>query len=422
MISTAVLAAAVAFGPAGRAAADAGDFVAGAVIGGVVGHALTKDAQRKKAAQKRVYVPRASIPSTQEGRQIQSSLNYFGFDAGTVDGQLGRKSRDATSRYQAYMGYPVTGQLTAFEQTLLTGAYNRAQAGGYAVTQQIAASPDGTRGLLKAYRTELAGQPPAQALTATAPAQPQMALSAPAATAATTTLPNFMGGGAERSLASHCNTISLLTSSNGGFTTAATMQDANFTLNEQFCLARTYAIAQSEDMIARVPGFTPQQIEAQCDAFGPAMKDHVAALSLKSESDVVRDVTGFILSTGMSPSELTGTAKICLGVGYRTDDMDVAIGSGLLLYAVGEQVYGELMGHHLAQGFGTAKRSDMALAWYDRGLAAVDGGAVPVFAPGQPERNALIRKAALQMGGGQTDAMSTPLQPVSALPSFPVQD
>src|SRR6056297_3660997 len=108
-ISTGVLAAALAFSPATRAAADAGDFVAGAVVGGIVGHVVTKESQRKKSAAKRTYAPRASIPSTQEGRQIQTSLNYFGFDAGGVDGQLGRKSRAAISRYQSYMGYAATG-------------------------------------------------------------------------------------------------------------------------------------------------------------------------------------------------------------------------------------------------------------------------------------------------------------------------
>ncbi|QBF32351.1 peptidoglycan-binding domain-containing protein [Thalassococcus sp. S3] len=453
-LSTAVIAASIAFTPATRVAADAGDFVAGAIIGGIIGHAATKQNQRKKAATKRYYKKpaRPRIPATQEGRQIQSSLNYFGFNAGGVDGQLGRKSRDAISRYQAYMGYPSTGQLTPFEQDLLVTSYNRAQAGGYAVNQQIATSPDGTRGLLKQYRAELAGAPAIPQAAAAAPMttvvvapQPVAPVpgtttttvtsispitpvtpepQAPAQMASTSPLPNFLGGGAQQSLASHCNTISLLTNTNGGFTKAEQMTDASFALNEQFCLARTYAIAQGEDLVSKVQGFTPQQIEAQCEAFGPAMKDHVAALSLKPQQAVVQDVASFILTTGMSPAQLNGTAKICLGVGYRTDNMDVALGSSLLLFAMGEGVYGELMGHHLAQGFGTAKRTDMALVWYEQGLTAIENGAQPVFAPGQPERNDLIRKASLQLNGApQAKAtMSAPIQPVSGLPSFSVSE
>ncbi|MFL4471860.1 peptidoglycan-binding domain-containing protein [Tateyamaria armeniaca] len=433
-ITASVLALSIAIVPAGRAAADAGDFVAGAIIGGIVGHAATKNHQRKRTATRTYSRPR--LPSTQEGREIQASLNYFGFNAGTVDGQLGQRSRNAISSYQAYLGYPSTGQLSPFEQNLLISSYNRAQAGGYAVTQQVATNPDGTRGLLKTYRAELAGQTaaPVQGTTIVVAPQP----TAPATTTTTTTvvaaapaapapeapaagLPSFLGNGASPSLASHCNTVSLLTNTNGGFTTAAAMTDPYVALNEQFCLARTYAIATSEDMISKVQGFTPDQIAAQCKQFGPAMQPHVSALALKTQQEVVRDVAGFILTTGMSPAQLKGTAQICMGVGYRTDDMDVALGSALMLFAMGDHVYGELMGHHLAQGFGTSKRVDAARVWYAEGLKAVDSGAPAVFAPGQPERVELLRKASLSLGTSNSSV--TPVQPLvqpASLPTFGV--
>ncbi|MEL6467256.1 MAG: peptidoglycan-binding domain-containing protein [Pseudomonadota bacterium] len=452
-IAVSCIALSMAIVPATRVTADAGDFVAGAIIGGIVGHAATKQNQRKKATQ-RTYTRktyRPSIPSTQAGREIQASLNYFGFNAGTVDGQLGRRSRSAISSYQAYLGYPATGQLTPFEQNLLITSYNRAQAGGYAVNQQVAANPDGTRGLLKTYRAEMAGQPTNPAFPQQAPATTIVVAPQPVAptlgTTTTTTvvaaapeaqapvpavpqvaaeeepgLPNFLGGGATASLASHCNTVSLLTNTNGGFTTAAAMTDPNVALNEQFCLARTYAIAKSEDMIAKIQGFTPDQIASQCEQFGPAMQPHVAALALKSQPEVVQDVASFILTTGMSPSQLKGTAQICMGVGYRTDNMDVALGSAMLLFAMGDHVYGEMMGHHLAQGFGTTKRVDTARVWYAEGLKAVDAGAPAVFAPGQPERVELLRQASLQLGTSNS-SLSAPAQPTvqpAALPTFGV--
>ncbi|UWQ78395.1 caspase family protein [Leisingera sp. S132] len=145
------------FMPASRAAADAGDFAAGAIIGGIIGNALGKNQQRRSGSK----APRRSrLPSTQEGRQIQQSLNYFGFPAGTVDGQLGRKSREAISTYQAYLGYPVTGQLNDFEKDLLVSSFQRAQASGYLAAQQAMAHPDGPRGLLKIYLAErMAPQP-----------------------------------------------------------------------------------------------------------------------------------------------------------------------------------------------------------------------------------------------------------------------
>ncbi len=431
--------------PAQRAQADAGDFVAGAIIGGIVGHAATKNAQRKKVYRKTTTKSRPRLPSTQEGREIQASLNYFGFNAGSVDGQLGRRSRTAITQYQAYLGYPATGQLTPFEQNLLISSYNRAQAGGVAVTQQIAANPEGTRGLLKTFRAEMAGQPQAVPGTTTVvvtqpapqvvPVQPQVATTpvatapaqivpvpaAPAQTAAAApggALPNFLGSGSQKSLASHCNTVSLLTNTNGGFTTLASMNDPMQVLNEQFCLARTYAIAKSEEMISAVQGFTPDQIAQQCEAFGPAMKEQVAALSLKPMAGVRQDVSNFILGTGMSPAQLTATAQICLGVGYRTDNMEIALGSGLLLHAMGQNVYAELMGHHLAQGFGAPVSLQLARAWYADSLNAVDNGAATVFSPGQPERTELLRKASLMISGAQSSATSPTVQPASTLPSF----
>ncbi len=444
------LAASLALFPAERVEADAGDFIAGAIIGGIVG-ANAKKQRRTTTRTYRKKSTSSSIPSSQEGRNIQASLNYFGFNAGTVDGQLGQRTRNAVSQYQAYLGYPITGQLSAFEQNLLISSYNRAQAGGYAVQQQVAATPDGTRGLLMTYRAEMAGQtaPVATTPTTTIVVAPQPApIQAPAAPTAVTSiptpaplsgvaslaaavapepsagLPSFMGAGTQASLASHCNTVSLITNTNGGFTTLASMSDPNVALNEQFCLARTYAIAKSEELVSQIQGFTPDQIAQQCAGFGPAMKDKVASLSLKPRDAVVADVSSFVLSTGMSPAQLAGTARICLGVGYRTDNMDVALGSALLLFSMGEGVYGELMGHHLSQGFGPARRPDMAASWYDAALQAADSGAAAVFVPGQPERTTLIRQASAQINGAPAPAALPPVQSVSspALPTFSISE
>jgi peptidoglycan hydrolase-like protein with peptidoglycan-binding domain len=448
-ITMACAAAAMITVPASRVSAGSGDFAAG-IVAGVVGSAVVRNAGKKKrVVRKKTYTKkqRASVPSyiRQERREIQTSLNYFGFPAGTPDGVLGRNSRNAISNYQAHMGYAATGQLTDYEKNFLLQSYNRALAGGVATNQLIAASPNGPRGLLTRYRTEAAGVATAgvvaPATTVVAAPQPQVlqpqvlgsglttttttvtavagAGAATLGTAQTGSLPSFMGQTTAVSLASHCNQVSLLTSTNGGFMTADTMVDTNLALNEQFCLARTYAIAEGEQLVAKIQGFTPAQIAQQCEGFGPALKEHVAAMSLKPHTAVMQDVSGFVLSTGMSPVQLAGTAKICLSVGYRTDNMDVAIGSALLLAVLGEQVYSELMGHHLAQGFGVSKRTDLALPWYDLGLTAIENGATPVFAPGQPERNSLLRKASMSLASN-TSAVPQ-VQPASTLPIFKVE-
>ncbi|MEP2031002.1 MAG: peptidoglycan-binding domain-containing protein [Paracoccaceae bacterium] len=457
VIPAVLLSASVALAPTSKASAgDAGAFVAGAAIGGLVGHLATKEHQRKKASSRTSSKKYYKIPSTQAGREIQTSLNYFGFDAGRVDGQLGRRSATAVSNYQAYLGYPVTGQLSTFEHNLLVSSYNRAQAGGYATTQQAAALPDGTRGLLKAYRTEMAGgvaapapqmaavpQPqggvtqfataPAPALApvpavAAAPATAAVPNFTPATTPASTegtaqaapALPSFMGDASrQESLAAHCNKIALLTNSNGGFTTEAQLTDANFALNEQFCLARTYAIETSEVMVSNVSGFTPQQITQQCEGLGPVLKTQIASLSTSPEPDVARDVASFIAGTGMSRDQLMGTAKICLGVGYRTDNLEVALASSLALFAMGEEVYGELIGHHLAQGFGVSQNVDLAQGWFNKSYEAHQTGKTAAFAPGQTGRSSLVQAASLQNSGQDASSLA---QPTAALPTFQLSD
>jgi len=440
-LTSALISAALIAIPATKVTADAGDFIAGAIIGGIVGANANKNKQRQRTT---TYRPR--LPSTQEGRMIQTSLNYFGFPAGTVDGQLGRKSRNAISQYQAHMGYPVTGSLTDFEQQFLISSYQRAQAGGQTTLAQIASNPQGSRGLLIIYRDELAGNvaqttpvvvpvpapntvvtvpAPSTTVVAVAPQaiQPQPIQPTPVAPEPTTTLtaaapsalPNFGGTAQTVSLASHCNAVSLLTNSNGGFTTAANMTDPHFVLNEQFCLARTYAIAQGEDMVSRLGNVSPAQVTEQCAAFGPAMQEQLVAASTQPMENVLRATSSFVVTTGMTAADLLGTAKVCLSSGYRTDDLDVAIGSALLLSALGEKAYAELVGHHLSQGFGLAKRPDLAQTWYSAGTAAIEAGAPAVFAPGQPERTGLVKQASLQLTAANTP-VTTP-QP-AALPTF----
>lgn len=393
-------------------AARANDGLVGGIIGGIIGGAIVNETTKNRnAAPQRTVV---ANPAREANREVQVALNHFGFDAGTPDGALGPRSRSAISQYQAVLGYPPTGQLTDFERSHLVSSYHRAVAGGPLTMQQAAQNPMGMRGLLVAWRDEAMGIAPQAGAgvmaAAPEPAQPTL----PALVPAQPALPNFLGGDVtQASLASHCNKVSLLTSTNGGFVTLATMTDPAQALSEQFCLARTYAIAQGEEMAARLPGVTPAQVAQQCAGFGPAMAEHVAALSLRPAAQVLPGVQGFALSSGMQPAQLSATAKICLSVGYRTDDMSVALGSALLLATLGEAVYGELMGHHLAQGFGTAQRPDLALDWFDMGLAA--SGATPVFAPGQPERSDLIRRAAYALGG-RAD-LPAPVAP-AALPVF----
>jgi len=458
LVSTSALVASLSFVPVSPlirpAMADTGDFVAGALVG-VIGSAIVRDAnKRKRSTSSGTRYSKSSVSSAQReaNREVQTALNYFGYNVGTPDGAIGPKSRAGVSGVQALLGMPATGQLTDYERTILVTAHQRGLAGGPVISQTVAASPWGLKGLLLAQRDEMNGVAPFGTVAAAAPPQPFLpsvaptlvapatgtvaaatvaalpslmpdaapVAEAPAAVTDVAALPSFMGaGGAKGSLASHCNKVSLLTNTNGGYTTAAAMTDANFALSEQFCLARTYAMATGEELAAAVAGFTPEQITLQCAAFGPVLKDSVAGLSLKQADAVMADVQAFIVQSGMAPAQLSGTAKVCLGVGYTTDDLDVAIGSALLLTSLGEAGYAELLGHHLSQGYGANIRPDLAMGWYDVSLKAMEGG-MSVFAPGLEGRGEVIRKAAYTINGRAGELATEAVVQEAALPVFEV--
>ncbi|MBJ3761147.1 peptidoglycan-binding protein [Maribius pontilimi] len=452
---TAAIAAAILATPAERAEADAGDFVAGAIIGGVLGHAVRNQPRKQvyrstKSAPKKVY--RSKIPATQEGRQIQSSLNYFGFNAGSVDGQLGRKSRDAISAYQAYLGYPVTGQLNTFERDLLVNSYNRAQAGGYATQQQIAATAEGTRGLLKQYRAEMAGGPFAQPGTTMVmapqpvapqpmPAQPMvvqpqvpqaptvMAAAAPVvqplpalpvpvaaapqvAKATAAPLPSLFAAAPAVPLSQTCDGLGIQAASRFEFASADALADTDAALTEQFCVARGYAIETARELGQSI-GASGDKVAQLCSVYGERLQPYVTALGAQSSDQVLDQVSAFVADAGIPEAQLSGTAQVCLGEGYASDDMGLALGSGLLLVALGQSAYGELMGHHLHRGAGVAANPGRAKDWFDMGLSAAEAGD-PVFAPSQPERLTVLRRVLFPSSSASIPASS------QVLPTFAI--
>ncbi|WP_289155476.1 peptidoglycan-binding domain-containing protein [uncultured Salipiger sp.] len=544
----------------------------GGLVGGFIGSAIANQPKTQRvyrapaSSSRKTYSSNKSTKSSsvssyerQTNRDTQAALNYFGFNAGSVDGVMGSRSRSAISAYQGHMGYTPTGQLTQYERDFLIGSYHRAQAGGPATSQLIASNPLGVKGLLVAYRDEQmngggstatssigghyglpsvvaaavneiakSSDPTAEQLvqrhgfiqlsdingdgqtdyiidtsvtgsafwcsaqscmvrvfastpdgyerndfqafnvtpamftcqrgtcaktgsnttTAAAPAMPvpqaiprdpgpQMAAmpvpsaapAVPATTAAVNAapaLPNFFGGAApvEASLASHCNSVNLVTSTNGGYITADTLTDPAAALGEQLCLTRTYAIAAGETLMSQVAESSPQQIAEQCGTFGALLKEQVASVSLQPRDQVLASVGQFVLSTGMTPAQLEKTAQICLASGYKTDDMGTAMGAALMLVALGKGPYAELLGHHLSQGFGASQRSDLAVSWYDQALTALDAGATPVFGPGQPERAGLLRKASMMLGGnsGLAGQDMPKVTQASAVPVFKLAD
>ena len=390
ILTTTALAAALLSVSVERAQADFGDALAGGIVGGIIVGAIHDRNDRRPTRS----APRVSSAARQLARDVQIALNHFYFNVGTPDGVLGRQSRAGISQYQSYLGFPTTGQLSEFERQVLINAHQRAVMGGAHVTQVAANHPNGLRGLLDTVRDEMLGVSRQPVVEAAAPVTPEVA---PAPTAAAApAVPNFFNGQstASVSLASHCNRVALVTSSNGGYTELGTMTDPVFTLNEQFCLARSYAIAEGEGLVAQIPGATPQSIAQQCQGLEPLLQPHVAALSIQPRNLVLQGVMQFVLNSGMTTNDLAGTARVCLSSGYLTDNMTVAVGSSLVLVALGETSYGELPGHHLMQGIGAALQRDFAVEWFRTSLPASSAVSTPVsFAPGPQSRSVLIQAA-----------------------------
>lgn len=536
LLSTA-MAAALIVGQGGRAQADIGDALAGAVIGGIIMGGI--QSQRPRVVQRTVVVDNTARI---QAREIQTALNYFGWNVGGVDGSLGPASRAGISNFQAYLQFPVTGQLMDFERMVLVTGYQRAIAGGPEVTRVSQRHRDGIRGVLEAVRDEMRGggatrtagayglppevadavdeiaassdpsadqlvqrsgfiqltdlngdgrtdyildtsvtgsafwcnaqactvqvfvstpdgyarndfqtneatpasfeclrstcqlSPGATTLVAAAPATaPAGTLAAPVAAAqplvqnpgavpaaGAGAMPNFLSGGGraqQASLSSHCNRVGLVTSANGGYSDITSMSDPNFTLNEQFCLARGYAIADGEALMAQL-GVQPSEVAAQCAGLEGTLQSQVSALSLQSRDIVLASMTQWMLTSGMNTADLATNARICLSSGYATDNLSVALGSALILAALGETAYGELPAHHLMQGIGAVQRRDLAAQWFDASVP-VSLSTEVTFQPGPVARNQLVLAAShAAMGGAMpapaAAAVVTPVAPAPA--------
>ncbi|MFW5655702.1 MAG: hypothetical protein ACOCYW_08695, partial [Roseicyclus sp.] len=183
-------------------------------------------------------------------------------------------------------------------------------------------------------------------------------------------------------------------------------------------------MARGEELMGQITGLTQAQIGEQCGAFADMLSDEIDRVSLIAQGPLTAEMQDFAAGTGIAPADLAATSRVCLATGYAQDDMRMAVGSALMLVALGEPAYGELLGHHLRQGFGTTNRPDLAAGWYDASLTALEEGATPAFMPGQPERTALLRAAveASASGNGDAEAAQPAPQPVATLPTFTVTE
>jgi len=81
------------------------DNLGAAIMGGIIGGVIINEANknRQRTTTTRSSQPRSTMSSAtrEQNRQVQTSLNYFGFPAGSPDGVMGQRSRAAVAQYQA---------------------------------------------------------------------------------------------------------------------------------------------------------------------------------------------------------------------------------------------------------------------------------------------------------------------------------
>lgn len=103
------------------------------VIGGIVAGMIATSIAESSAGTKRTTSTknrRVRVTSSEETRQVQIALSHFGFDAGPSDGVMGKKTRNAITEFQQFLGYQGTGQFTVFEREFLNDAYREALRAG----------------------------------------------------------------------------------------------------------------------------------------------------------------------------------------------------------------------------------------------------------------------------------------------------
>lgn len=413
-----------------KADSTIGGFVAGAALGALLNNQIGKNQRAQKQQKQRSSI---SNYQRQQNREVQASLNGFGFNVGAADGSLGPRSRAGISEYQNYMGWQPTGRLDDWQRSQLVGAHQRLQAGGGAAYPEVVAN-EGTRGLLKAFAdpnyanrfrnngglvdnvqnnngvvdrnannggfNNNAGVQQAQAPLSIAPI-------------------TFGAQQAVTSMASHCELVSGMTQANQGVILANNINDPEQALGEQFCEARAFSITQSQGLISQT-GQNEDVFAGQCSQIAQAMAPAIAQIGtgdVKLVATQAQQVAGSVFQGNMQTAAAYG--QICLGLGYRQDDAQMALGGAASMLAAGQMPYSEIMGHHLRWGFGTAKSPAASTGWYQTAIASMEQGAQPVFVPSKTaERNAIIKASITSAPVGGVAPLQTSGQGGLALPAL----
>ena len=406
----------------GRAGADVGEsIIGGALLLGLGCATGAIDCNNKKRSKSTASQPRSNINSAarQQNRQVQTALNGFGWNVGSVDGVLGKNSRAAIRNYQGYMGYPQTGQLTDWERQNLVVGWQRFQEGvGEAYPRTMTA--EGPRGLLKigrdpnyvsrygdsvtpnygANQGESINRGPengAQNAENQPNNEPQQPQDGQVIGNNNTVAPKLKPiGTVAVSAAARCELVDQTTRIQGGVILPSNMTDPDQALSEKFCEARGFAITQGVSVAAKY-AVSENELTEFCKQIATEYSSVFSDLGVEDPDQVVSTVQSTAAQMGLNdPATMGEYGQICIGIGYRLDGVEVALAGALIMLAAGQQPYAELVGHHQREGFGVKPAPLDATQWYDIAMDALENGATPVFVPSTTAERIQVIRAALQ--------------------------
>ncbi len=424
----------------------------GESLGNRVGDCVTGRAncngKRRTVTTNRAPSSQVWSPARQQRASVQRALNDFGYPVGSPDGVYGGNTRRGMSQYQAGMGLPVTGQLNPWEEQALLQAHNSYTTGMHNSTYPGLYQSEGLRGLARAamdpnyYNNWRAnnnqgipqnhgGNEPVWVNNNPQQTQPTQNFgNAPRSVGFQDSdqglapigqqaglAPIGQIGEVEASMQDHCDIVKLATQTNGGQILANSMTNPDQALSEQFCDARTFLMGRVQNVLGSSRA-TEEQLIASCEQIAGKMQPVMDALATKAPEAINAQASGISGSLGLtSPAQAAEYGEVCIGLGYRSNDADMALAGAVMLTGAGRTPYSEMVGHHVREGFGTAGNSQVATSWYNLGLDALANNEAPAVLPNQTIQRAAIIRSAVSgdrtAQGGNQPAQQPLLVPLS---------
>lgn len=265
-------------------------------------------------------------------REVQTALNFFGFNVGVVDGIVGRNTRSGIGDFQQALGLERTGRLLRPEREFLLEAFQVISTGDSEMNWQILANADGVQGMLKSLYLEENPFAKVEILAAE---------------------PN------QDSMRAFCVNIDA--------------SSAIELVKAQFCNLRQLLIDQANYLAESGPN--PRNLGfyvSDCASLSDQISFVVLDIRLGTPTEIKEILSLWQQSSEMPPDQLLRLARICLGAGYGYEDASLALASVLVLSILDEPTYTELTGYHIAFGIGYEGSGDLALAQSWVAMAAQD--------------------------------------------------